>query len=177
MSVLLKAIAAMADIVPGWIWAAICAALVATSCTTGHQRDKARLSLAELKADVQEKEATRSEIARLAEAGRRQSERDLATALNTLERKKTDEIRRLQRDAADLRLSLLNRPERPAPGGGAVPADPAPAVGCTGAQLYRGDAQLLAGYAERAETVRQRLANCQAQYDAAVRAAAAPPSD
>lgn len=172
MTIFLKAIAGLAGIVPGWIWAAICAGLVATSCTTGYQRDKARLTLAELKAEVQQKEATRSEVARLAEAGRRQSERDLATTLNTIQRKKTDEIRRLQRDADDLRLSLLNRPERPAPGGGALPADTGPAMGCTGAQLYRGDAQLLAGYAERAETVRQRLASCQAEYDAAVKATA-----
>jgi hypothetical protein len=176
MTIFLKAIAGLAGIVPGWIWAAICAGLVATSCNTGHQRDKALLGLADLKADVQEKEATRSEVARLAEAGRRQSERDLASTLNTIQRKKADEIRRLQRDADDLRLSLLNRPERPATGGGAVPADPGPAVGCTGAQLYRGDAQFLAGYAERAETVRQRLAFCQSQYDAAVKATA-PPAD
>jgi hypothetical protein len=169
MTIFFKAIAGLAGIVPGWIWAAICAALVATSCNTGHQRDKARLQLAEIQAATAQQETTRQETARLAEAGHRQRERDHARAVTHLTQKATDEKRRLDLVVADLRRSLQQRPERPT----GAPGDPVPggasgAVACTGAQLYRADAALLVGESERADGLRIQLADCRARYDAAV---------
>jgi hypothetical protein len=172
---LLKAIAALAGIVPGWIWAAICAGAIATSCATGHQRDSARLQLAELKASTAAQEETRSETARKAEAGHRARERDHAKAIETTTQKATDEKRHLTALVADLRGQLRNRPQRPpAAGGGAVPGGSASPVACTGAQLYREDAELLVGESDRADGLRIQLADCRARYDAAV-ALTAPP--
>jgi len=166
---LLRALAALAGIVPGWIWAAIVAGAIATNCTTTHQRDSARLELSELKASTATQEATRAEVARLAEAGHRARERDHAEAIETTTQKATDEKNALARVVADLRGQLRNRPQRPAPGGGAVPGGASGPVACTGAQLYRPDAELLVGESERADGLRIQLAECQARYDAAVR--------
>lgn len=166
---LLRALAALAGIVPGWIWAAAFAGAMATNCATGHQRDTARTALATLKAETAQAETQRSEVARLAEASHRQRERDHAAAIATTTQKAADEKRTLTALVASLRHSLRDRPERPAAGGGAVPGGAGSPVACTGAQLYRADAQFLVGESERADGLRIQLADCRARYDAAVR--------
>lgn len=165
---LLKAIAALAGIVPGWIWAAALAGALATNCATGHQRDTARRDLAELRAATAQAEAARAEVARLADAGHRQRERDHAKAIATTTQKAANEKTALARTVADLRRQLRDRPQRPAPGGGAMPGGAASPMACTGAQLYRPDAEFLAGESERADGLRIQLADCRARYDAAV---------
>jgi len=42
-------------------------------------------------------------------------------------------------------------------------------VGCTGAGLFKPDAEFLVGHAARANKLRIDLAACQARYDAAVK--------
>lgn len=165
---LLRALAALAGIVPGWIWAAALAGAMATNCATGHQRDTARRDLAELRATTAQAEASRAEVARLAEASHRQRERDHAQAIATTTQKATDEKRTLTALVASLRHSLRDRPQRPAPGGGAVRGGAGSPVACTGAQLYRTDAEFLVGESGRADGLRIQLADCRARYDAAV---------
>lgn len=173
---LLRALAALAGIVPGWIWAAIVAGAIATNCTTTHQRDSARLELSELKASTATQETTRAKVARLAEAGHRERERAHAQAIATTTQKATDDKNALARVVADLRGQLRNRSQRPPAGGGDVPSGAGGPVACTGAQLYRPDAELLVGESDRADGLRIQLAECQARYDAAVRLTApAPP--
>lgn len=171
---LLRALAALAGIVPGWIWAAIVAGAIATNCTTANQRDSARLELSELKASAATQETTRAEVARKAEAGHRERERAHAQAIAATTQKATDEKRRLAALVADLRGQLRNRPQRPAAGGGAVPGGAGSPVACTGAQLYRSDAELLVGESERADGIRIQLSDCRARYDAAVMLTAPP---
>lgn len=173
---LLRALAALAGIVPGWIWAAIVAGAIATNCTTANQRDSARLQLSELKASTATQEATRAEVARLAEAGHREREHAHAQAIATTTQKATDEKRRLAALVADLRGQLRDRPQRPAPGGGDVPGGTGSPLACTGAQLYRPDAELLVGESDRADGLRIQLAECQARYDAAVKLTAPDPA-
>lgn len=140
--------------------AAIIAALVLTNCATSSRLDK-------LKAETAQAEATRSETARLAEAGHRARERTAAETLATITQDAENEKAALRRRVAALADSLRNRPDRPA-GGGDVPPSPADPVACTGAQLYRSDAGFLVGESARADQLRADLAACRAAYDAAV---------
>ena len=68
-----------------------------------------------------------------------------------------------ERDAA--LAELRNRPRRPAPGTAQSPANGEAASGCTGAELYRDDAELALREAARADTIRVALKACYAQYD------------
>lgn len=101
----------------------------------------------------------------------RAREQDLQSTADQIRQEKTHEIHRLSaaRDAA-LR-ELRNRDERPAVGShAAADADPAgagPAASCTGAQLYRPDAEFLVWEAARADEVRAHLSECRAAYGAA----------
>lgn len=92
--------------------------------------------------------------------------RDTAAAIQ----KESDETQRTLRARADaLSRELRNRPERPAPGSEAA-ATPAPACSCTGAGLYRADADVALWFAtEAAERARERD-QCQRQYRAAEQA-------
>ena len=100
----------------------------------------------------------------------RAREQALQFAADKIRQEKTREIRHLSaaRDAA-LR-ELRNRDERPAVGSDAAAADPAgagPAASCTGAQLFRQDADFLVWEAARADEVRAHLSECRAAYESA----------
>mgnify|MGYP000844705256 FL=1 len=90
----------------------------------------------------------------------------LQTAVDTARKEKNDAIASLRaQHAADLER-LRQRPARPAN----LPqtaGDGQASGGCTGAQLYRDDAELLVRESLRAETVRLDLLACYAQYDRA----------
>lgn len=90
---------------------------------------------------------------------RAQREREVADYQAKEARYATDLLAE-QRRAAALADSLRDRPERPAAVPGADAAS-APAEGCTGATLYRGDALFLAGEAARADRLRAALDRCQ----------------
>lgn len=94
---------------------------------------------------------------------------NLQADIDTQRQEKNHEIARLntRHDAALERLR--QRPERPA-GDAHVPATASNgqvASGCTGAELYRQDGQLLVGEFVRAETIRLELKACYQQYDKA----------
>lgn len=99
----------------------------------------------------------------------RKRETDLQTTVDTQRKGKTDEIKRLRSDHAAAIERLQYRPERP-PRSANLPASASngpPASGCTGAELYRQDGQLLRGESLRAETIRLELRSCYQQYDQA----------
>lgn len=106
----MKALAGLLDIIPGWIWAAICAALFGWGGVNAYRVNSAQSEIAELKADYAQQETDRSreanrEISRLVtvtnnlnEAYRVQSE-----TIDDLERRARDSglrVTKAQRDAA-----------------------------------------------------------------------------
>ena len=102
-------------------------------------------------------------------ADTRKRETDLQTATDTQRKEKNDEINRLRSNHAAALERMRHRPERPT-GSANLPApasNGSPATGCTGAQLYRPDGQLLRGESLRAETVRLELKACYQQYEQA----------
>lgn len=156
----MTALLGLFSIVPGWIYAAALATLMATNCATLHRLDSAKLDLADLKAN-------HAEAARAAEASARSKEQAAAKSLATIEQKARDEQKRLSADLAAAHRELRDRPQRPS--GGDVPKGPAAGVGCTGASLYRQDAAALVREAGRADQLRTELARCTSAYDAAVK--------
>lgn len=156
----MTAILGLFKLIPSWLYAAAIAGLLATNCTTLHRLDTARLDLSDLKAQ-------HAEAARAAEASARSKEQAAATTLAIIEQKASNEQKRLSADLAAAYRELRNRPQRPS--GGDLSKNPAGGLGCTGAQLYRGDAAFLVGESARADKLRIELSACQAKYDAAVK--------
>lgn len=156
----MTALLGLFNLLPGWVYAGIVAALMATNCTTLHRLDSAKLNLADLKAQ-------HAEAARAAEASARTKEQAFANALSSTEQKASDEKKRLADQLALATRELRNRPERPASGD--VPKGPAGGVGCTGAGLFAEDATVALREAARADGVRLQLEACKAKYDAAVK--------
>ena len=104
----------------------------------------------------------------------RTREQALQSTADKIREEKNREIRHLSaaRDAA-LR-ELRNRDERPAgsvhPAADDQAAGAGPGTSCTGAQLYRSDAEFLVWEAARADEVRTHLSECRAAYSAAYKA-------
>ena len=95
----------------------------------------------------------------------REKETELQTNMDKLREDKRREITKLTNTVATLTNGLRNRPERPTMPTSASTGD---AGGwCSGPQLYRGDAQLALSEAERADTIRLALIQCQKAYQAA----------
>ena len=101
------------------------------------------------------------------ETDKRWRERENTWRVNTatIEKERDDEIKDIahERDAA--LAELRNRPRRPTPGTAQSTANGEAASGCTGAELYRDDAELALREAARADTIRVALKACYAQYD------------
>ena len=101
----------------------------------------------------------------------RAREQALQSTADKIRQEKTHEIRHLSaaRDAA-LR-ELRDRDERPDVGSHAAadadPSGPGPAASCTGAQLWKSDAEFLIWEAARADEVRAHLVECRAAYESA----------
>ena len=99
----------------------------------------------------------------------RQTEQALQKAINRIRQEKQREATRLVNDYAAVINSLHERPDRPAEGAAGVPkgadAGTRPATGCTGAQLYKPYAAILAGEALRADQLRIALNTCIEAYN------------
>lgn len=159
---------ALLSLVPSWVWAALVAALTAT---TGIQA----IRISGLKADVaQEQRAHQdtklqyAEKARQAEADARQKEFELTEAIDQQRKVKDNEISNLRRDVRNLRDRVSHLATRPAsdPGAEAASFGQAP-VGCPGPVLYRDTAEALIDEAERADVIRIELKACYAAWDKA----------
>lgn len=122
--------------------------------------------------EIAQAEQLRSETARIAEAGNRAKERTQAETLQAITQKAADEKNRITADLRAALDSVRNRPQRPAAGGGAVPPGAADPVACTGAGLFRSDAEFLVRESARADGLRLQLSACQAAYNAAALMAA-----
>lgn len=111
-----------------------------------------------------EKQAT--ELQQL-EAQYRERERQYVQMYAEAQEKRNVEIARINKRHAAVIDSLRQRPERKVPDSnhevpGATPA----CTGTTGAELARGDAEFLAGYAADAARLDAELTKCEAAYNA-----------
>lgn len=111
-------------------------------------------------------EFTEQVFSAVAEARKREAA--LQTNADTIRKEKDDAIQNLRVAYASDLERLRQRPNRPSTPNLPAPAsDGAPQAGCTGAQLYRPDAEFSLGEAVRAETIRTELKACYAQYERA----------
>lgn len=156
----MSALLGLFGLIPGWLYAAAIAALMATNCTTLHRLDSAKVELSDLKAQ-------HAEAARSAEASARSKEQAAAATLAQTEKEARDAQKRLSADLAVALDSLRKRPKRPS--GGDVPKSAGNDVACTGASLHAEDAEFSIREAARADGLRLQLETCKAKYDQAVK--------
>lgn len=113
--------------------------------------------------------AEMQEVALSAEKEFREKERQYVASLTAAQEQRNAEIARINRRHTDTINRLRNRPERivhvTVPGS-EVSSAPAACVGSTGAELARGDAGFLAGYAADAARLEAALNQCEAAYNA-----------
>lgn len=156
----MTAIFGLLNILPGWLWAAITAGALATSCVQTTRVSMVKTELSTLKAQ-------HAEAARAAEASARSKEQAAATTLAQIEKEAANEKERLSADLAVALERLRNRPKRPASGD--VPKSAGNDVACTGASLHAEDAEFSIREAARADGLRLQLETCKAKYDQAVK--------
>lgn len=92
----------------------------------------------------------------------RKKEAELQSNMDKLREAYSNETAKLATNVRNLSNSLRNRPSRPAVPEVASAGDAG--RGCTGAELYREDAELVVAESERAEIIRIALKKCQAAY-------------
>ena len=97
----------------------------------------------------------------------RTKEADLQSNMDTLRKAYTDETSRLATTVHTLTVSMRNRPERPTMPSSASSSPGSAPQGCTGATIYRSDSEFLVRLAERADTIRLALIQCQSAYQEA----------
>jgi hypothetical protein len=145
------------------LWAlglAIAAALGFVAWQVHMQRDIGR---AEVRLEWDAQVSQQREDARIESEKNRQIEAERTRLAAQAQQRKDDALHAINtRLAADL-VQLRNRPERPA--GGAAPGNPPVGQACTGAQLYRPDAEFLAGEAARAQRVLEQRDYCHQRYE------------
>ena len=90
-----------------------------------------------------------------------ETERSMQRKVDTVVEEKNREIARIKRSHAAVVAGLQQRTERPAE----LPASPETAQNCTGSDLYRQDAEFLAGEAARADEYAIELQSCYRAYD------------
>lgn len=100
----------------------------------------------------------------------RDKETKLQADKESLRKAKNVQIAKLDADLASALDRLRNRPERPSESNLPTDTGTGSSPGCTGAQLYRSDAQFLVRESSRADRLLADLGQCQAQYDKASKA-------
>lgn len=93
-----------------------------------------------------------------------QDSADLQSSADALGKVKNEKIRKLNLANAAALERLRERPERPGGADMSTNTSAGPALGGTGAGLYREDGEFLTGEAARAQTALVFLAQCQAAY-------------
>lgn len=95
-------------------------------------------------------------------------ESQLQADKESLRKAKNAQIAKLDTDLADALSRLRDRPERPSEGDlSANSGDGQVAGGCTGAQLFRSDSELLTRLGRDADELRINLKACYEQYESA----------
>jgi hypothetical protein len=97
----------------------------------------------------------------------RAREQEMQVNADKLRQEKDREIRDIAARNAALVNSLRDRPTRPAEGSAVPSTSSSGSTACNGGQLYRQDAEFLAGLAAEADQLRAVLNQCYKQYNAA----------
>lgn len=162
----MKAITALLDIVPGWMYAIGIAALLALGAgqamhVSSLKGDvaKAKQATAQVKTEFAEYRAAAETQRAEDETTQRKREQDLQAQADKLRSVKNAEINRLRADVRDLRYGLQHLPVRlsagtPSGGASAPSQGGAPGQVCDRGVIYRETAADLAAESERAETIR-----------------------
>lgn len=141
------------------VWAAV---MVAIALAASHWKVY-KLGGAEIRAEqATERLEISKQTVRLME-NNTLAEDELRDKANTLRRAKNAQIERLNTDLATALDGLRNRPERPGEGDLPEAAGAGP-TGCTGAGLFRPDAEFLTRKATERDTIAVLLDECQAKY-------------
>ena len=88
--------------------------------------------------------------------------KDLQTSADKDKESKNAQIKNLNASLNTALIGLSNRPSRPDPSG--VPGNTSTGGGCTGANLFKPDAEFLAREAARADTLQVELQLCYDRY-------------
>lgn len=147
------------DVLPGWLWALICSGLIAFNAVTKFEMQSEQLKHQTLIASMESAAAKQSEAYRA-------KEQEHAAELQAINTRASHEKNRIAADMQRTIDGLRKRADRPE--GYTVPTSPADAVACTGASLFKQDAEFLVREAARADQLRSDLSACQAAYDEAV---------
>jgi len=110
-------------------------------------------------------ERQRAEIYAADQLAARATERGWADRLGQVEQEKQNEINRVRAAGAAALAGVRNRPDRQPAGASGMPQAAPACTGATGAELYRSDATVLVGIAQRADEQRAALAACYGAYD------------
>lgn len=94
----------------------------------------------------------------------REREQSMISSADKLRKDKDAQIVLLNNRVGALLSELRQRPQRP-PSSSTAPPSPGSGKGATGAELYREDALVLIGEAQRADRLRAALDQCYRQYD------------
>jgi hypothetical protein len=164
----MTAIAALLDVVPGWIYALIIAALLALGVTQELRVGAYKIQVAHEQQAHADTKMQYAEAAAKGQADARRKEKDLQSAIDRQREAKDAEINMLRTDVRDLRQRLSHLPTRPAgdPGAATASFGQAPAS-CPGPILYLDTAEALADEAERADLIRINLKACYSAWDQA----------
>ena len=167
---------AIFDLVPGWCYAAAIAAILAVSCSQASglrvEVAHAEKAASAIQLRLETERRTAADRARDESEASRKREKELQDQADAARKADQHEISRIAAERDRAIGELRNRPARPAASSSAigVPTNPGAgqaAAGCTGAQLYREDAQFLVGEFARAETIRKALRSCYTAHDRA----------
>ena len=115
--------------------------------------------------DIETAKAKIEKLAQDQEKQARQKETEWVEKLSEAERVKNAEISDINRKHDAVVASLRNRPERVRTVVSEVPSTTPACAGTTGAELARGDAEFLAGYAADAAKLEAALTQCETAYD------------
>ena len=111
-------------------------------------------------------QATSAKKAADQEQAARVKETKFTAKLAQAQESRNVEVANINRKHAALVASLRTRPERPTPAvTSEVPSATPACAGTTGAELARGDAEFLAGYAADAAKLEAALDQCEAAYN------------
>lgn len=137
--------------------AALAVSLVAASWSYGYSRGKA-----EIQARLDSYQASVS----LSNA---RAQTELTAKFQTVLQDRENNLEALRAERGALLVSLRNRQPKPAPSSSqsSIATEPAALASCGPEQLYRENAEFLAGLAADAETVRVELLNTRAAYEKA----------
>ena len=164
----MTAIAAIFNIVPGWVYGIVLALMLAVGVTQELRISTFKVEVAAAKQASATQRLDYEQRARSAEAEARSREFDLHSFIDKLEATKNAEINTLNTDLRTLRKRLSDLPTRPAGDPGAKDASFGQATqGCAGPVLYRDTAEALADEAGRADLIRINLQACYSAWDKA----------